>query len=60
MGGRKRLTTNEFIQRAKLLYNKVLINDNIKNEFAKQNNIKLLRISFTELEKIDAVMGGIV
>jgi very-short-patch-repair endonuclease len=41
-------------------HKKVLINDNIKNEFAKQNNIKLLRIPFTELEKIDAVMDGIL
>ena len=35
---------------------RIQMNDNVKNEFCKLKNIKLLRISFKELKIIDIIL----
>lgn len=37
-------------------FNRTKKNDQIKNEFAKNNNIKLLRIAYTEYDQIDNIL----
>jgi hypothetical protein len=43
-------------EKAKVNFDKTKINDNIKNNYCRKNNIKLLRIPYTDIEKIDYIL----
>lgn len=41
-------------------FNKIIINDNIKNNFADNNNIKLIRIKYSEINEISNILNEIL
>jgi hypothetical protein len=53
--GRQHYKINEFFGGEKT-FEQLLINDNIKNEYCKEKNIKLLRIKFTEHNEIEKIL----
>ena len=41
-------------------FSKQIVNDNIKNDFAKKENIKLLRIKYSEINNIKLIINNIL
>ena len=54
-----RKTNDEFIEEAFYYDDTIKIRDEIKNEYCKKNNIKLIRIKFHSIKNIDSILNKI-
>jgi len=50
----------KWFTKIKIDFNIIKLHDNIKNEYCKNNNIKLIRIPYTKINKINTILSNIM